>query len=215
MTCADIRRTGVDIFAIYLIREEIEVVFLHEVTDLVHLATSVEITSGVVGIAYHDGAGAVVDKFLKLLHLRQRESLLDCCGNRAYLRSCRYGKCHIVGVCWFWYDNLVAGIEARHKCEEHSLTSARRDNDVVGVDVDVILLIIVNEFFSITQISLRGRVFENLTVDVLECIQTLLWRGQVGLSDIEVIYLGATLLCCSGKRCEFSDRRLGHLMSAN
>ena len=71
MAGRDIGRSCVDILTIHLVGEEIQVVFLHEVADLVHLTTGIEIACGVVGIADHDSTGALVDQLLKLLHLGQ------------------------------------------------------------------------------------------------------------------------------------------------
>ena len=68
MTSGDIGGACVDEFTIHLIREEVEVILLHEVANLVHLATSIEVTRRIVGVTDEDGACALVDEFFKLLH---------------------------------------------------------------------------------------------------------------------------------------------------
>ena len=71
MACADVGRAGVDVFAVDLIREKIQVVLFHQVAYLVHLPAGVQIACRIVGVAYHYGARMLVDKLLELLHLRQ------------------------------------------------------------------------------------------------------------------------------------------------
>ena len=155
MASGNIGRTGINVFTINLIGKEIEVVFLHKVTDLLHLTTRIKITRRVVGIANHDGARAVVDEFFKFLHLRQGETFLDRCGDGANLGTGRNGKRHIVGISWFGYDNLVARIEARHECKQNSFGTARGDDDVVCRYVDVVFGIIAHQFLAITEVTLR------------------------------------------------------------
>ena len=60
--------------------------------------------------------------------------------------------------------------------------------------MDIVLGIEVHQFLSITQVALRRTVFQHLAVDVLQRVEAALRRGQVGLSDVEVINLYATLL---------------------
>ena len=215
MARADIRRTGVDIFAIDLVGEEVKVVLLHEVAYLVHLAAGVEIARGVVGIADHDGTCAVVDELLKLLHLWQREAFLYSSSYGTYARARGDGKRHVVGVGWLGDDNLVARVKTRHKGEEHRLASSRGDDDVVGIDIDVVTTVIAHELLTVALDTLGRRIFKNVAVDTLQGIESNLWCGQIGLADVEVIDLRPTLLCSGSKRCELAYRRLGHLVSAN
>ncbi len=214
MASRDVRRAGVDVFAVYLVGEEIQVVLLHEVAYLVHLATCVQIARRVVGVADEDGTGVLVDKLLKLLHLRQRESLLNGSGYGANLGSCRDGKRHVVGIGWLRDDNLVARIETRHECEEHCLRSARRDDDVVGGDINLKSLVIFGEFLAIREVSCRWRILQNLAVDVLQGIKSYLRCGQVGLANIEVVDFNAALFGSSSQRSQFTDWRFGHFKSA-
>ena len=149
MTRRDIRRTGVDIFTINLIREKIEVVFLHEVTNLVHLTACIEITRRIVRVTYHDCTCTRIDKFLKLLYLRKRETLVYCRSNSTDLCSCRNGKSHVVGVCRLWNDNLVTRVKTSHKREQHSLRASACDDDIISRDLDVVFLVIAYKFFAI------------------------------------------------------------------
>ena len=214
MACADIGRAGVDIFAVHLVGEEIQVIFLHQVTYLVHLATGVEITRGVVGVANHDGAGALVDQLLEFLHLGQRETLVDGGGDGAYLRAGADGEGHVVGVSGLGHDNLVAGVQATEESEEHCLAAARSNDDIVGGDVDIILRVITHQFLAVAQVALRGRIFQNVAVDALQCRQPFSWGRQVGLANVQMIDLCTALLGCHGQRSELAYGRFGHLYAA-
>ena len=111
----DIGASGIDVLTVYLIREEVEVVFLDKVANLVHLPAGIEISGRVVGVADQDGACALVDKLFELLDLRQGEAFFYRSGNGTYLGTCRDGECHIVSIGRFGHDDLVARIEAAHE----------------------------------------------------------------------------------------------------
>ena len=156
----------------------------------------------------------LVDEFLKLLHLRQRESLLNGSGYGAYLCTSRYGERHIVGVGRFGDDDFVARVEARHECEEHGFGASRRDDDVVGGDVDVKPLVVSCEFLTIRQVSCRRRILQYFAVDVLQGIKSDLRSGQVGLADIEVVDFNTALFGSYSQWGQFAYWRFGHFKSA-
>ena len=153
---ADVWRTRIDVFAIHLVREQIQVVLLYQIANLVHLAACVQIARRVVRVANHDGACAVVDELLKLLYLRQRETLLDGRCNGANLCSCRDSKRHVVGVGRLRHDDFVARIEARQECKQHRLRTSRGDDDIVSRHINIIFRVVADEFLAIAQIALRG-----------------------------------------------------------
>ena len=145
MASRDIGRACVDIFAIHLIAEQIEVVFLHEVANLVHLTASVEVAGWVVGVANHDGTSALVDELLEF----------------------RNGKSHIVGVSGFGDDDFITRVQTTHESEKHRFASSRGDNDVVGRYVDVVFLVVAHQFLAIAQITLAGGIFQHFAVHIL------------------------------------------------
>ena len=150
----DIRAASIDIFTIYLIREQIQVVLLYEVTNLVHLPAGIEISCWVVRVTYHYSPCARVDKFLKLLYLWQRETLIDCCCYSANLGTSTDSKCYIIGIGWFWDDDFVTWIQARHEGEQYSLRATAGDNDIIWCHLDVIFVIISHQLFSQRLITL-------------------------------------------------------------
>ena len=77
MASTDIGTTGVDELTVNFVGEEIEVILLHEIANLIHLATGIKVARRVVWVADEDGAGSFVDEFLELLYLRQRETLVN------------------------------------------------------------------------------------------------------------------------------------------
>ena len=211
----DIRRTRIDIFAIHLVGEEVQVVLLHQVSNLVHFPACVKIACRIVGVTDHDGARTLINQFLKFLHLRQRETFLDSGGDGTNLCARRNGKGHIVGVGRLWHDNLVARVQAWQEREKHSFRTTRCNDDVVGCYLNIILGVIVYEFLAIAQITLRWWILQDVTVYLLQGIQSYLWCWQVWLSDVQMIHLRTSFLCCGSKRGEFSYWWLGHLKAAN
>ena len=154
MASRNVGRARIDIFTIDLVGEEIQIVFLHQVAYLVHLATCIEITRRVVGVTDHDSPCALIDQLLELLHLWQRESLLDGGGDGTNLSTRRDGKSHIVGIGRLWHDDLVAWIQTTEKGKEHSLTTTRGDDDIFCSDVDIVFRVVVHQFFAIAYITL-------------------------------------------------------------
>ena len=166
----DIRTAGVDILTVNLIREEIEVVLLYQVANLIHLSAGIEIACRVVWVTNQDGTGALIDKLLKLLHLRQGETFFYRCSDGTDLGTRRDGKRHIVSVSWFWHDNLVARVEAAHEREEYSLRTSRCNDDIIGSYVDVIFLIVIYKPLAIAEIALTWRILQDRAVYMLQGI---------------------------------------------
>ena len=166
----DIRTAGIDILTVNLIREEIEVVLLHQVTNLIHLSAGIEIARRVVRVADQNGTGALIDKLLKLLYLRQGETFFYRCGDGTDLGTRRDGKRHIVSVSRFWYDNLVARVEAAHEREEYSLRTSRCNDDIIGSYVDVEFLIVIYKLLAIAEIALTWRILQDRAVYMLQGI---------------------------------------------
>ena len=210
MAGRDVGRTRIDKLTIHLVREEVEVVLLHEVTYLIHLTTCIKVSRRVIGITYHDGLGALVDEFLKTLYLRQAESLLDSGRYSTYHSTCRDSKRLIVGIEGVGHDNLIARIETSHEREEHCLATTRSNDDIVSCELDVVLGIILHQLLAIAAIALRGAILQHLTIYIADCINSCLRSGKVGLTDIEVIYMYTACLGIIGQRHQFADRRSGH-----
>ena len=214
MAGRNVGRTGVDEFAVDLVRKEEQVVFLHHVADAVHLAAGVEVTRGVVGVADQDAARAVVDQLLELLDRGQRESVLDGGHHRADHGARRNGEGHVVGVGRFGNDDFVARVEARHEGEEHGLGAARGDDDLLGRELDLILLVIGHQLFAQRAVAVAGAVFQHLAVDVFEGFETLLGRGEVGLADVQMVDFRSPGAGRVGQRDEFAYRGGRHLLGA-
>ena len=210
----DVRRARVDEFAVHLVAEEEEVVLLHQVADLVHLVLGIEVARRVVGIADEDGLRALVDEFLELLHLGQAETLVDGGRDGPDHRAGGDREGHIVGVRRLRDDDLVARIEAAHECEQHRLGAARGDDDLVRGELDLVALIVVHERLAQRAEALRRAVFQHLAVYVLEHVERLLRRRQVGLADVQAVDLHSPLLGGVRQRGEHTDGRCRHLQAA-
>ncbi|CCY66234.1 unknown [Prevotella sp. CAG:1124] len=215
MASTDVRRTCINILTVNFVGEQVKIVLLYQVAYLVHLPTRIKVSRRVVRITYKDGSRAVVDQLLKLLYLRQGEALFDCRSYCTYLGTGRYGKSHVIGVGRFWHDDFITRIQTRHKGEKYSLTSTACYDYVVGGYIDVVFLIVVDKLRTIAQIPLRRRILENRAVNIPYCVKGNLRSRQVWLTDIQVIDLYSTLLCCSGQRRQFPDRRLWHLKTTD
>ena len=154
MTSRNIWRTGINVFTIHLIGEEIQVVFLYKVTNLVHFTTGIEITGRVVRITDQDGLGAFIDQLLKLFHLRKGETFFDGSGNGTDNRTRRNGKSHIVGIGRFRHDDFIPRIQATQESEQYRFRATGSDDDIVGIQIDVVFLVITHQLFTIALITL-------------------------------------------------------------
>ena len=197
-------RPGVDEFAVDFVGEEEQVVFFDQVADAVHLLACVQVPRGVVGIADQDTARAVVDELFEFRDVGQCESLLDRRYHGAYHGPCGDGEGHVIGVGRLGDDDLVAGVEARHEGEQHGLGTARRDDDVVGRELDLELFVVTYQFLAQRAISVAGAVFEHRTVDLFQGVEPGLRRRQVGLADVQVVDLGAACPGGFGQRDELA-----------
>ena len=83
----------------------------------------IEISRRIIGITNHNGSGTVVDQFLKLLNLRQRETLINGCRNRFNLRAGTDGESHIISISGLGYDDFIPRIQTTHKRKQHSFTT--------------------------------------------------------------------------------------------
>ena len=179
-----VRRTGVYELTINLIREEIEVVFLYKVAYTVHLVAGVEVTCRVVRVADEYASCTFVDEFLEAFHRWQCKRLVNCRTYRADNSSGRYRKCHVVGICRFWNDNLIAGVKASEECEKHSLRAARGYDNVIGLEFYLILVVVADKFLTQREKTITWTIFKNLLVEILYGFKGNLGRVQVGLSDV-------------------------------
>ena len=215
MAGRDIRRTRINKLTIHFIGEEEQIVLLHKVTYLVHFATGIKITCRIIRITDQDSPGALVNQLFKLFYFRKRKTFFYGSGNGAYLSTGRDGKRHIVSVSRFGNNNLVTRIEARQEGEQYRLRTTGRNDDIICRQFDVELIIIAHQLLTVTTISCTGTIFQNFPVDIAYRINRDLRRGQIGLSDVQVEYMHSPLLGCVSQRSQFSDRRRGHLRSAN
>jgi len=210
----DIGRAGVAEFAIDLVGEKEEVVFLDQVAELVHFFLRIEITRRVVGIADEDSLRAGRDKRFELLERRQRETFFNRRRNRLDNRAAGDGEGHVVGVGRFGDNQFVSGVEARHEGEEDRLGTACGDDNIVGIDNNIVLRIVFHQFFAETADTLAGRILQHCTVDAAHGFETAFRCRQVGLPDIEVIDLDTPLYGTVGQRNELPDRGSRHFESS-
>ena len=159
MASTNIRRTSVDEFAIHFIRKEIQIIFLDQISYLIHFSTRVKITRWVVRVANQNGTSVFIDEFFKLLHCGQSETIFYCRWNRTNFCSCRNGKGHIIGIRWFGNDNFIARIETREKGKEHSLRTTCCYDNVINRKLYVVGSVILHQLLAIRKKTLRRRIF--------------------------------------------------------
>ena len=142
MAGRDVRRPGIDELPVYLVRKQVQVIFLHQVADLVHLAARVQIPGRIVRIANEYGFRFLVYQRFEILNIRQRISVAYIGFDGFYLHTGLHGKRYIVGICRLGYNNVVTRIDTRRECQLQSFRASSRDNYVLRRDVDTELCII-------------------------------------------------------------------------
>ena len=206
MESRNVRRTCVDKLAIHLIREQIKVIFLHQIADLIHLLAGIQIAGRVVRITDKYSLRALSDQLLELLHRRKGKTGLDGRRNGLDHSTRRHSKGHIIGICRLRDDDFITRIQARKKCKKHRLRTTRSHNDVIRRKFDAILRIILCKLLAKTQKSLTRAVLQHLAVHMTHSIQSRLRSRKVRLTDIQMIHLDAACLCIVGKRSKLTYR---------
>ena len=201
----DIWRAGIDKFAIDLVREEEQVVLLYKIANTIHLLACVEVARRVIRVTNQDTACALIYQLLELLYRRQGKAIFDSRCYRANYRTCRYGKCHIIGIRRLRNDNLVTRIETRHKGEQHRLRASRSYDNIIGREFYLVLVVVAHQLLAQRKESITRTILQNLTVDIADSIECYLWSLDIGLTDIEMIDLCATLFSLFGKRSESAN----------
>ena len=142
MASRNIRGTGIDKLTVHFVGEKEKIILLHQVTDLVHLTSGIQIAGRIIRITDQDTLGTFVDQLFKFLYFRKREPLLNCRSNGAYFSSGRNGKSHIVGVSRFGNNDLVSRIKARHEWEKYSFGTSGSNDYIICCQVDIEFLVI-------------------------------------------------------------------------
>ena len=142
MAGRDIRGTGINKFTIYFIRKEEEVILLHQIPNLIHFTTGIQISCRIIRVANQNRFGTFVDQFFEFLHFRQRKPFFNGRGNRTDLCSSRNGKCHIIGVCRFRNYDFITRIQTGKEGEKYRFRTSWCNNYIVSRQVDVELCII-------------------------------------------------------------------------
>ena len=205
--------------AIHLVGKEEQVVLLDQSCNFQQLLVRIEITRGVVGVADHNGLGARRDDLLKVLDWRQCKACLDVARYGDNLGVAKLGEGVVVGVIGFGYDNLVAWVEADGESHLKGLAAAGGDEHLVGCHVDTVAVVVVAKGAAIAEDACRVAVFQN-TFAVRQFTGLFGQSGQgsfggldVGLADIEMVHVDATLFGGVRERDEFTDCRLRQLHS--
>ena len=137
--------------------------------------------------------------------MRKRKSLLDGGHNGFYHSSGRNGKSHIIGIGRLRDNDFISRIQTGEKSEKHSFAASGGDDDVIRTHFNLILVIIGNEFFPKRAETITRTVLQDLSVNIAQCIKTLLRSLYVWLSYIELVYFDTLAHCLLCKREEFSD----------
>ena len=88
-------------------------------------------------------------------------------------------------------------------------------DNVIGIQVNVVLLIISHQALSITSVSLAGTIFQHLAVNISNRIEGRSWSRQVRLTNIQVIYMNSSLFRSFSQRRKLTYRRLRHFSSSD
>ena len=210
----NIRRSRVNELAINLVGEQVQVIFLDQIPDPVHLLLCIQITRGIIRIADQDSLRALVNQLLELLDLGQAEALLDGRDDRPDHGTRGDRKGHVVRVGWLGDDDLVARVQAAQESEKDCLAAAGGDDDVVGGELDLVAVVVLNKCLAQRAIALRRAILERGPVDVLERLQRLRRRRQIRLADVQFVDLHAPVLGRVGQGRQLPDWRSRHIHTA-
>ena len=215
MACRDIGRTCIDKLTVHFVREQEQVVFLYQIPYLVHFTPRIKIPRRIIRVANQDSFGPLVNQFFKLLYFRQRKPFLDGSCNRADNCPRRYGKCHVIRISRFGHNDFISRIQTTHESEQYGFRTACSHNDIIGIQQDVVLLIIPYKLLAIASVPLARAVFQNCTVYMANRFKGRSRSRKVWLTDIQVIYTNPSLLSSFCQWRQLANRRLRHFISSN
>ena len=197
MESRNIRGSTVAEFTVNLVTKQVEVVFLYQVANLVHLVAAIEVTCRVVRIADQNTFGFRGNHFLNLLDVWQVETFFNGRNYGFDGRSTGNCKCSIVGIGRFWNNN--------HESEVNSFRTTGSDNNVVGGNIDVELFVVFDQLLAKAQISITSRVRHKRKVDSFQIVDCRSGRSNVWLSDVQVIHFYTSCFCSVSKWHQFPD----------
>ena len=179
-------------FAVNLVSEEEEVVFLGNLTQFQDFLFGVQVTSGVVGVTDHDSFRLRGDYLLEILDGRQCEAVLDGGNDGLHDNTAHGGESVVVGIERFRDDDFVARIHAAVEGEKETFATTGGNDDFVDGDVDTHAVVVFHQFFAVAEISSRVAVSDYGNVGVAHGI-TGTFRGlNVGLTDVKVVNVDTT-----------------------
>ena len=93
------------------------------------------------------------------------------------------------------------------KATAFTMYLSETNDDVIRGDLDLILVIVGNEFLPKGAETVAWRIFEDLSGYMLKRFQAFFRGRKVRLADVQLVNLDASQLCSFGKREKFPDRR--------
>ncbi len=79
--------------------------------------------------------------------------------------------------------------------------------------MDVVLGIVAHQLLTVAAVAGTGTVLQHRAIDVAYRLNGFIGRRQVGLTNIQMIYVYSTLFGRIGQRSQLADGRSGHLHS--
>ena len=208
----EIRFAVIAKFAIHLIGEQKQIVFLYNLGQGFQLGFGVEITRGVVGIANQDGLGFGRNHLLKFFDGRQGKAVFDFGDDGARNHPGRNGKPVVVGVERLGNDHFVAGVHAGHKGKENAFRTAVGNENFVFGDMNVVFLVVFHQTFAQREIAGRVAVFHQGQFVIAHRVERHVGRNDVGLTDIEVMNFDAAFFGRIGKRHQLPNGGSRHFL---
>ena len=180
--------------AIYLIGEQEQVVFLHDLGQFQDFLFRVEVAGGVVGVADHDSLGLRGDDLVELFDGRQGEAVFDGGHDGLHGDAAGDGEAVVVGVERFGDDDLVARVEAAVESEQDGLGAAGGHDDLIGGEVDVDGLVVLDQLLAAGKDTCGVAVGDDLLVELLHGLAGAFGSLDIGLTDVEVVHVYASFL---------------------
>ena len=194
-------------FPVNLVADQEQIALLGNVGDHPHFLLVEDNACGVAGVGDQDGAGVLGDQALDALPLGVAVALPRVGGQGTDNAAGRMDEGGVVGVIRLGDDDLGIGVEDAQAGHQQRLTAAGGDEDVVGRQVNPQFVIIAPHSVNEHRHTGRLGIGQRLAVKVPHSVIVSRGRGQVGLSDVQVIDLLALLLGLHGVGMELPHGR--------
>ena len=194
-------------FPVHFVTDQEQIVLLGNVCNHPHFLLVQHNTGGIAGVGDHNGAGIGRNQTLDALAVCIAVSFPGVGGQRTDNTTRRMNEGGIVGIVRLGNDDLSIGIQNGQAGKQQRLRTAGGNEDVIVLQVHVQLLVVILNSFDHHGHTGRCLIFQSAVCKLVHGLIKSRRRGQVRLTNVQMVDLFTLFLGSHGQRVELSHRR--------